>query len=238
MGKFATVKFPNFVMVDSLPNMDHIHELQLIFQEIADEGMKLCETFTVNCFIEKLPPSWEDFKNYLAYKQKALTLANLITRLQNESLKRDKDGQFCTQDANVSEYRNKGKGKARFQKSEPKLVQKSPSSLKRQAQPPMKNKFRGRCGNCGKMGHKSSECRRKAIGKNQSNLTEADLCAVVTEAQMVEENPKTWWYDTGATTHICIDRVMFSTYQKCKSEDHVVMENISQSKIESSGKLC
>ena len=75
------------------------------------------------------------------------------------------------------------------------------------------------------------------MGKNQADLTEADLCAVVTEANMVEDNPKEWWYDTGATTHICMDREMFSTYQKCKSEDHVVMENISQSKIESSGKF-
>ena len=49
------------------------------------------------------------------------------------------------------------------------------------------------------------------MGKNQANLTEADLCAVVTEANIVEQNPKEWWYDTGATTHICIDKEMFST---------------------------
>ena len=162
-----------------------------------------------------------------------MTLANLITRLQ----KRDKDGPFRTQDANVAEYRNKGKVKARFQKFEVKLIQKAPSNFKRQAQPPMKNNFGGRCGNCGKMRRKSSERCRKAMGENQSNLTEADLCDVVTEAHMVEENPKTWWYDTCATTHICTDRDMFSTYQKCKSEDHVKMGNISQSKIKGTGKV-
>ena len=160
-GKFATAKFFNFGMVDSRPIMEQVHEIQLIFQEFADEGVKLCEIFTVNCSMEKLHQSWEDFKNYLAYKQKALTLENLITRLQ----KRDKDGPFRTQDANVAEYRNKGKVEARFQKFELKLIQKAPSNFKRQAQPPMKNNFGGRCGNCGKMRHKSSECRRKAMGK-------------------------------------------------------------------------
>ena len=75
------------------------------------------------------------------------------------------------------------------------------------------------------------------MGKNQANLTEADLCAVVTEANIVEGNPKEWWYDTGATTHICIDREMFSTYQKCKSDDQVKMGNVSQSKIEGIGKV-
>ena len=130
-GKFATSKFLKFVMVDSRPIMDQVHELQLIFQEIAEEGMKLCETFTVNCFIEKLPPR-AAFKNYLAYKQKALTLANLITRLQNESLKRDKEGLIYTLDANVAEHKNKGKGKARFQKSGPnKLAQQATTSFKK-----------------------------------------------------------------------------------------------------------
>ncbi|XP_024004135.1 uncharacterized protein LOC112081592 [Eutrema salsugineum] len=110
-AKFATAKLLKFEMVDSRPIMPQVHEPELIFQEIRTEGMKLCETFTVNCFIEKLPPSWADFQNYLAYKQKALSLANLISRLQNESLKRDKvgkeDGQIMTHDANVAEYRKK-----------------------------------------------------------------------------------------------------------------------------------
>ncbi|CAA7045644.1 unnamed protein product [Microthlaspi erraticum] len=82
-GKFAVAKFLNFVMLDSKPIMDQVHELQMILQEISDEGMEICETFTVNCFIEKLPPGWADFKNYLAFKQKPLTLANLTSRLQN-----------------------------------------------------------------------------------------------------------------------------------------------------------
>ncbi|KAL1219617.1 hypothetical protein V5N11_034194 [Cardamine amara subsp. amara] len=83
-GKLATTKFLNFKMVDSKPIMAQVQELQLIIQEIADEGMKICETFMVNCIIEKLPPGWGDFKNYLTYKQKALTITNLISRLQNE----------------------------------------------------------------------------------------------------------------------------------------------------------
>lgn len=58
------------------------------------------------------------------------------------------------------------------------------------------------------------------------------MCGVVAEANEVEDNPKEWWYDTCATTHICIDREMFSTYQKSKTNDQVKMGNISQSKIE------
>lgn len=91
-GKFATATFLNYKMVDSRPIMEQVHELQLIFQGIADEGMKVCETFTVNSIVEKLPPSWGDFKNYLEFKQKSLSLQNLVSRLQNESNKRNKLG--------------------------------------------------------------------------------------------------------------------------------------------------
>ena len=108
-----------------------------------------------------------------------MTLANLITRLQNESLKRDKEGLIYTLDANVAEHKSKGNGKARFQKFGPnKLVQQASTSSKKQAQPSTNNKFTGKCNYCGKIGHRSAECRRKAMGKNQGNLTEADLCAV------------------------------------------------------------
>ncbi|CAA7023747.1 unnamed protein product [Microthlaspi erraticum] len=87
------------------------------------------------------------------------------------------------------------------------------------------------------VGHRGADCRSKAKEKNQANLTESDMVAVVTEANMVEENPMLWWYDTGATTHICIDRQMFSTYQKSKGDDRLLMGNVSHSKIEGTGKV-
>ncbi|CAL9228858.1 unnamed protein product, partial [Arabidopsis halleri] len=54
---------------------------------------------------------------------------------------------------------------------------------------------------------------------------------------MTNESPMEWWYDTGATTHICINRDMFSTYQKCKSGENLMMGNVSHSKIEGTGKV-
>ena len=46
--------------------------------------MILSETFQVATIMEKFPPVWRDFKNYLKYKRKELNLEDLIVRLQIE----------------------------------------------------------------------------------------------------------------------------------------------------------
>lgn len=64
-----TKKIHNYQMVDSRPIMKQVHELQVIRQEIATKVIKICETYAVNCFKEKLSlASWIDFKWYLDHK--------------------------------------------------------------------------------------------------------------------------------------------------------------------------
>lgn len=70
--KFATGKFLKFVMVDSRSIMDQVHELQLICKQFTEERMKFCETFTVNCFIEKLPPKLKRFQELSCLQAKGL----------------------------------------------------------------------------------------------------------------------------------------------------------------------
>ena len=43
--------------------------------------MVLSEDFKVATIIEKLPPRWKDFKNYLKYKQKEMSMEDLIVGL-------------------------------------------------------------------------------------------------------------------------------------------------------------
>ena len=44
----------------------------------------LSETFQVAAIIEKLPPTWKDFKNYLKKKRKEMSIEDLIIRLHIE----------------------------------------------------------------------------------------------------------------------------------------------------------
>ena len=77
--KFVVGRFLEYKMVDNKTVISQ--EFQLILHEIEAEGMNLPETFQVATIVEKLPPAWRDFKNYLKHKRKELKLKDLIVRL-------------------------------------------------------------------------------------------------------------------------------------------------------------
>ena len=87
-----------------------------------------------------------------------------------------------------------------------------------------KKKFKGKCFNCGKIGHKSTDCRslKKGKKKDQANLVESkkemdDLCAMLSECNLVG-NPPEWWMDSGATHHVCANKELFSTFAPAQVE--------------------
>ncbi|KAK3018627.1 hypothetical protein RJ639_003496 [Escallonia herrerae] len=80
--KFVVGKFLDFKMVDSMTVVNQVQEFQLTLHDIHAEGMVLGESFQVVTLIEKLPPTWKDFKNYLKYKHKEMKLEDLILRLR------------------------------------------------------------------------------------------------------------------------------------------------------------
>ena len=84
MKKFIVGRFLDFKMVDSKTVISQIQELQVIIHNILDEGMVLSENFQVVAAIEKLPPSWKDFKSYLKHKCKDVSFEDLIVRLPIE----------------------------------------------------------------------------------------------------------------------------------------------------------
>ena len=61
-----------------------VQEFQVIIHEIHAERMVLGESFRVIVIIEKLPPTWKDFKNYLKNKRKEMSMEDLVVRLRIE----------------------------------------------------------------------------------------------------------------------------------------------------------
>ena len=82
--KFIVGKFLVFKMIDSITVINQVEELQILINKIHVEGMMINEAFQVASIIEKFPPSWKDFKNYLKHKRNELSMEDLIVRLRIE----------------------------------------------------------------------------------------------------------------------------------------------------------
>ncbi|KAL1194391.1 hypothetical protein V5N11_001020 [Cardamine amara subsp. amara] len=76
--KFIAGKFLNFKMSDTNSVVKQVEEIQIIAHELKDEGMRLNEAFLVASIIEKLPPTWKDFKIYLKHLYEEMSLEQII----------------------------------------------------------------------------------------------------------------------------------------------------------------
>ena len=77
-------KFLDYKIVESNTIGSQGQELQLILHDLIAEDMVVNEAFQVAAMIEKLPPSWNDFKNYLKHKRKEMKLEDLVIPLNIE----------------------------------------------------------------------------------------------------------------------------------------------------------
>ncbi|GJT46910.1 pol polyprotein [Tanacetum coccineum] len=83
----------------------------------------------------------------------------------------------------------------------------------------VKQKFQGTCYNCDQPGHYVANCKMpKRVNPRQANMVNddvdmivmlSDVCAMISEVNLVGTNHGGWWIDTRATRHVCADKSMF-----------------------------
>ena len=73
--------------------------------------MMLSETFQMAAIIEKLPPTWKDFKSYLMHKRKEMNIEKLVVKLRIEEDNRNAEKRevISVAKANVVEHGPKNK---------------------------------------------------------------------------------------------------------------------------------
>ncbi|GJU28402.1 zinc finger, CCHC-type containing protein [Tanacetum coccineum] len=75
-------------MVDSRPVIEQFNELFIILGQYTQHDLKMNEFISVSCVIDKLPPSWKEFKHTLKHGKDDLSLVQLGSHLRiEESLK-------------------------------------------------------------------------------------------------------------------------------------------------------
>ncbi|KAJ9544786.1 hypothetical protein OSB04_024493 [Centaurea solstitialis] len=252
--KFVVARFLEFKMSDSKIVISQVQELQVMLHDIHAEGMTVSETFQVAAMIEKLPPAWVDFKNYLKHKRKEISVEDLIVRLRIEEdnkLAQKKGYGSHSMKANVVEHGQASKTKGGVFKNHGKCARGKDSRNGRGFNlgpngGVFKKKFQGNCYNYDKPGHRAINCRfPKRAKAKQANFVDdisrdvsiLNLTAMISEVNLVGSNPREWWIDTGATRHVCSDKEMFHGFKTAEDGEKLFMGNSATADIKGSGKI-
>ncbi|KAL7583612.1 uncharacterized protein LOC128129029 [Lactuca sativa] len=82
--KFLVSNFIGYKMIDSRLVMEQFHEMLKILGQFAQHNLKMDEAIYVVVIIDKLSPSWNDFKHNLKHNKEELTLTELGSHLRIE----------------------------------------------------------------------------------------------------------------------------------------------------------
>ncbi|GJZ44873.1 pol polyprotein [Tanacetum coccineum] len=250
--KFVVARFLDYKMVDSKSVVSQVQDLQVLLHDIHAEGMTLSETFQVAAIIEKLPPSWVEFKNYLKHKRKEMSVEDLVVRLRIEEDNKLAQKDTYTPDsakANMVEHagsssRFNSKGNKKDKKKNDKKGKGKSEYLAPKAGI-VKQKFQGTCYNCDQPGHRAANCKMpKRVNPRQANMVDenvdmiamvSDVCAMISEVNLVGTNNSGWWIDTGATRHVCADKSMFHSFRAVDNGQKLYMGNSATADIKGEG---
>ncbi|GKA90015.1 zinc finger, CCHC-type containing protein [Tanacetum coccineum] len=222
--KFLVSNFTNYKMTDTRPVLEQYNELLGILRRFTQHNMNMDEPIKVSCIIDKLPPSWKDFKHTLKHLKEELTLIELGSHLRIEESLRAQDNDKpkgnnvsglsvinMVEHNNSSRYNdNKGKRNHHDTKANP------------------NKKPKVTCWKCGKPRHLKKDCKTGNVGnrangsstngsedgssnplKGQSMFNKSHQIYYVTyvsEAFFVQDDDVAWWVNSGATVHVCKDR--------------------------------
>nr|GEU53750.1 zinc finger, CCHC-type [Tanacetum cinerariifolium] len=75
--KFHVSSFMNYKMVDTRPVMEQYNEMLRIMGQYTQHNLMMDEAISVAVIIDKLPPSWKEFKHGLKHKKEELNLVHL-----------------------------------------------------------------------------------------------------------------------------------------------------------------
>ncbi|GJR06699.1 retrovirus-related pol polyprotein from transposon TNT 1-94 [Tanacetum coccineum] len=236
-------------MVDSKNVIRQVQDLQIpATSSIHTEGDDLSENVSSGCINLKSCLQLGRIQKLLEHKRKDMSVEDLVVRLRIEE-----DNKLAQKDtyapdsakANMVEHagsssRSNSKGKGKDKKKNDKKGKGKSEYLAPKAEI-VKQKFQGTCYNCDQPGHRTANCKMpKLVNPRQANMVDMiamvyDVCAMISEVNLVGTNNSGWWIDTGATRHVCADKSMFHSFKAVDNGQKLYIGNSATADIKGEG---
>ncbi|GKB22788.1 zinc finger, CCHC-type containing protein [Tanacetum coccineum] len=210
-------------MTDSRQVLEQYNELLGILGRFTQHKMNMDEAIQVSCIIDKLPPSWKDFKHTLKHLKEELTLVELGSHLRIEESLRVQDsdkpkGNNVAGPSVVNMVEHNNSSRYNDNKGKHKHHDNTRVDPNKKAKPT--------CWKCGKTGHIKRDCKGVNVGNKANgsgtkgsvdgssnslkgqNMFNKSLqvyyVTYVSEAYFVQDDDVAWWVDSGATVMLNI----------------------------------
>ncbi|KAL0318257.1 UNVERIFIED_CONTAM: hypothetical protein Scaly_2850200 [Sesamum calycinum] len=221
--KFMVSNFNSYKMIDSRPVMEQYNELLHILGQFSQHSLMMDEAISVLSVIDKLPPSWKDFKHTLKHQKEELSLVQLGSHLPiEESLRAQENdkpkGKDVVGSSSVNMVEDRRATKTNDKKGTRKVHDNKHDGSNK--------KSKLTCWKCGKSGYFKRDCR---VGKG-GNYFKTPMERVVRVKGLrtitqTKDDDVAWWIDSGATTHACKNCGWFKVFQPMDDGSILHMEN-------------
>ncbi|GKA07424.1 zinc finger, CCHC-type containing protein [Tanacetum coccineum] len=214
--KFLVSNFTNYKMTDSRSVLEQYNEHLGILGRFTQHKMNMDEYIQVSCIIDKLPPSWKDFKHTLKHLNEELTLINGLKAVRNQGWRLDEGGASCDARRFVEPWVESVRiielgSHLRIEES-PRAQDNDKPNGNNVAGPSVVN-----------VEHNNSSRYNDNRSKRKHHDTKAD------PNKKPKDDDVAWWVESGATMHVCKDRCWFKTYESLNDGSILHMGNKSTS---------
>ncbi|GJV36868.1 retrovirus-related pol polyprotein from transposon TNT 1-94 [Tanacetum coccineum] len=250
--KFITFKFFEFAMEDNVSILDQVHEFLILVSKFKNLNIEIPEKLLVGAIITKLPSSWHNYRKKLMHTSEDFTLDQIQKHLRIEEETRIREKNLNGASSSKVNYVDSGKNNKGNDKKRKGTWNSSKDNKKDKK--PLSEVV---CYKCGEKGHIKRYCKNPKKKNQNSNKKDesanaveqvdtTEITAMVSEMNigMIQElhmasvtTTDDWWYDSGATTHVCNNRDLFKTYKETEDGHEVMMGDNHTSKVIGSGNV-
>ncbi|GJU69297.1 zinc finger, CCHC-type containing protein [Tanacetum coccineum] len=221
--KFITFKFFEFAMEDNVSILDQVHEFLILVSKFKNLNIEIPEKLLVGAIITKLPSSWHNYRKKLMHTSEDFTLDQIQKHLRIEEETRIREKNLNGASSSKVNYVDSGKNNKGNDKKRKGTWNSSKNNK-------TIRKTRNHC---------LRLCVTKQVDTTEFTATVSEInIGMIQELHMANvSTTNDWWYDSGATTHVCNNKDLFKTYKETEDGHEVMMGDNHTLKVIGSGNV-